>query len=118
LAQIKALILVDMIGSKTLRLERDSYSADWLNSIVWAAAKRLGKTAQFTDRDTTIEDDHLHFVRAGVPSIDLIDLNNYNALGHWHTESDSLENVSADSLQVVGDVLLAALPDIVAYLRK
>jgi Zn-dependent M28 family amino/carboxypeptidase len=118
LAQIKALILVDMIGSKTLRLERDSYSADWLNSIVWAAAKRLGKTAQFTDRDTTIEDDHLHFVRAGVPSIDLIDLNNYNALGHWHTESDSLENVSAGSLQVVGDVLLAALPDIVAYLRK
>ncbi len=118
LAQIKALILVDMIGSKSLKIERDSYSAGWLNAIVWAAAKRLGHSSKFVDVDTTIEDDHLHFVRAGIPSIDLIDLNNYNALGHWHTASDSLENVSAASLQVVGDVLLAALPEIVNYLRK
>ncbi len=118
LPQIKALILVDMIGSKSLKIERDSYSAGWLNAIVWAAAKRLGHSAQFVDVETTIEDDHLHFVRAGIPSIDLIDLNNYNALGHWHTASDSLENVSATSLQIVGDVLLAALPEIVAYLRK
>lgn len=118
LAGIKAMVLVDMIGSKTLQIERDSYSAGWLNDIVWAAAKRLGHTRQFVDVQTTIEDDHLHFVRAGVPSIDLIDLNNYIAEGHWHTATDTLENVSAASLQVVGDVLLAALPDIVAHLRK
>jgi Zn-dependent M28 family amino/carboxypeptidase len=117
LSSIKAMVLVDMIGSKTLQIERDSNSTRWLNDIVWAAAKRLGKP-QFADISTTIEDDHLHFVRAGVPSIDLIDLNNYIAQGHWHTASDTLENVSAASLQVVGDVLLAALPDIVAYLRK
>lgn len=117
LSTIKALILVDMIGHKSLRIERDSYSAGWLNSIVWSAAKRLGKP-QFVDVDTTIEDDHVHFVRAGIPSIDLIDLNHYIAEGHWHTASDTLENVSAASLGVVGDVLLAALPDIVAYLKK
>lgn len=117
LASIKALILVDMIGSKTLRVERDSYSAGWLNDIVWGAAKRLGKR-QFVDVDTTIEDDHVHFVRAGIPSIDIIDLNNFIAEGHWHTATDSLENVSAASLGVVGDVLLAAVPDIVAYLKK
>jgi len=117
LAGIKALILVDMIGSKTLRVERDSYSAGWLNDIVWSAARRLGKR-QFVDVETTIEDDHVHFVRAGIPSIDIIDLNQFIAEGHWHTETDSLENVSAASLGVVGDVLLAALPDIVAYLRK
>jgi glutaminyl-peptide cyclotransferase len=117
LSSIKALILVDMIGNKTLKIEKDSYSADWLNDIVWGAAKRLGKK-QFVDVETTIEDDHVHFVRAGVPSIDIIDLNNYIAEGHWHTASDTLQNVSADSLKVVGDVLLAALPEIVAYLTK
>jgi glutaminyl-peptide cyclotransferase len=117
LATIKALILVDMIGNRTLRIERDSYSAGWLNDIVWAAARRLGKK-QFVNIETTIEDDHVHFVRAGIPSIDLIDLNKYIEDGHWHTASDTLENVSAASLGVVGDVLLAALPDIVAYLKK
>jgi len=117
LSSIKALILVDMIGNKTLKIERDSYSAGWLNDIVWGAAKRLGKK-QFVDVETTIEDDHVHFVRAGIPSIDIIDLNKYIEDGHWHTASDTLENVSAASLGVVGDVLLAALPDIVAYLKK
>jgi len=118
LARVKAMILVDMIGSRRLRIERDSYSAAWLNDIVWRTARRLGKSAEFVDAETTIEDDHLHFVRAGIPSIDLIDLNNYNAMGHWHTATDSIDNVSAQSLQVVGDVLLASLPEIVAYLRK
>lgn len=117
ISSIKALILVDMIGSKNLKIERDSYSAGWLNNIVWGAARRLGKK-QFVDVETTIEDDHVHFVRAGVPSIDIIDLNNYINEGHWHTATDNLDNVSAASLGVVGDVLLAALPEIVAYLTK
>ena len=117
ISTIKALILVDMIGNKALRIERDSYSAGWLNDIVWNTARRLGKK-QFVNVETTIEDDHVHFVRAGIPSIDIIDLNKYIEDGHWHTASDTLENVSAASLGVVGDVLLAALPDIVAYLKK
>ena len=117
ISTIKALILVDMIGNKNLRIERDSYSAGWLNDIVWNTARRLGKK-QFVSVETTIEDDHVHFVRAGIPSIDIIDLNKYIEDGHWHTASDTLENVSASSLGVVGDVLLAALPDIVAYLKK
>ena len=117
ISSIKAMILVDMIGNKNLRIERDSYSAGWLNGIVWGAAKKLGKR-QFVDVDTTIEDDHVHFVKAGIPSIDLIDLNKYIEDGHWHTASDTLANVSAASLGVVGDVLLAALPEIVEYLKK
>lgn len=118
LSSIKALILVDMIGSRRLRLERDSYSAGWLTDIIWSTARRLGHAEQFPDVETTIEDDHVHFVRAGVPSVDLIDLNNYAALGHWHTASDTLENVSADSLQIVGDVLLASLPQIITRLKQ
>ena len=63
-------------------------------------------------RETQIEDDHLPFIQAGVPAVDLIDLE-YPA---WHTAGDTLDAVSAGSLQVVGDVLLAALPNIEARL--
>jgi len=61
-----------------------------------------------------IEDDHLPFLAAGVPSVDVIDLE-YEV---WHTSKDTLEAVSARSLQVVGDVVVAALPQIEARLSK
>ncbi len=111
LASIKAMILFDMIGARHLRLDRDGYSTPWLNDIIWAAAKRLGHGDVFVDVPTQIEDDHLPFVHAGVPSVDLIDLNDYPA---WHNTNgtDTLDKVSAESLQIVGDVTLAALPDI------
>ena len=65
------------------------------------------------DESTPIEDDHLEFLAAGIPSVDIIDLD-YTA---WHTAEDTLDRVSAKSLQAVGDVLLAALPAIEAKLR-
>jgi Zn-dependent M28 family amino/carboxypeptidase len=108
LAGLKALILLDMIGDRNLTIRRDSNSAPWLNDIVWASAARLGHRATFLDDDTTILDDHMHFVEAGVPSIDIIDLD-YAA---WHTPQDDLDHVSARSLQIVGDVVLDALPQI------
>ncbi len=115
---IKAMILVDMVGHRELQIERDSHSAPWLTDIIWAAAKRLGHGGIFLDVTTTIEDDHLHFVRAGIPSVDIIDLNHFIARGHWHTAGDNLDAVSARSLQIVGDVLLASLPGIVTHLSK
>ena len=108
LAGLKALVLLDMIGDRNLTIRRDSNSAPWLNDIVWASAARLGHRATFLDDDTTILDDHMHFVEAGVPSIDIIDLD-YAA---WHTPQDDLDHVSARSLQIVGDVVLDALPHI------
>ncbi len=118
LASLTAMILVDMVGHRELLIERDSHSAPWLTDIIWAAAKRLGHGAVFLDATTTIEDDHLHFVRAGIPSVDIIDLNHFIARGHWHTAGDNLDAVSARSLQIVGDVLIAALPEIQKYLSK
>ena len=108
LAGLKALILLDMIGDRNLTIRRDSNSTRWLTDLVWAAAGRLGYRANFLAEETTIEDDHLPFTKAGVPSVDIIDLD-YPA---WHTAQDDLDHVSARSLQIVGDVVLAALPDI------
>jgi len=110
LASLKAMILVDMIGDRDLGIRRDSNSTGWLTDIVWNAAARLKLNNYFLPASTTIEDDHLPFIAAGVPSVDIIDLD-YSA---WHTRADTLDAVSANSLQVVGDVILAALPQIEA----
>jgi Zn-dependent M28 family amino/carboxypeptidase len=118
LTSIKAMILVDMIGHRDLRIERDSYSAPWLTDIIWGAAKRLGHGGIFLDAMTTVEDDHVHFVRAGIPSVDIIDLNHFIDRGHWHTAGDNLEAVSQRSLQIVGDVLLASVPEVEKYLAR
>ena len=114
LAALKAMILVDMIGDRDLGIRRDSNSTPWLTDIVWSAAARLKLTNHFLPASTTVEDDHLPFLAAGIPSVDIIDLD-YPA---WHTQQDTLEAVSAGSLQVVGDVLLAALPQIEARLVR
>ena len=108
LRSIKALVLLDMIGDANLNIKRESLSTPWLTDIVWAAAERLGYQRHFLSEITPIEDDHVPFLQAGVPAVDIIDLD-YPA---WHTAGDTLDKVSAESLKVVGDVVLAALPDI------
>jgi glutaminyl-peptide cyclotransferase len=106
LKNIRALVLVDMIGERNLRIPRESQSTPWVTEIIWSTAKRLART-EFVDDAMAVEDDHVEFLRAGVPAIDIIDLD-YAA---WHTADDTLDKVSAASLQAVGDVLLAALPE-------
>lgn len=112
---IKANILVDMIGAANVRMKKDGYSAAWLNDIVWSTARELGYGANFVNQDTKIEDDHLAFVNAGIPSIDLIDLDDYP---QWHNEvcCDDLQHVSAQSLKIVGETIVGALPKIEAHL--
>lgn len=117
LKDIGALVLVDMIGDRDLALQRDPSSTAWLTDIIWSTARRL-KRPEFVSTEYAIEDDHLHFVRAGVPAVDLIDLIYPDEMmGYWHTAEDTLDKVSASSLQAVGDVLLASLDDIETRIR-
>jgi Zn-dependent M28 family amino/carboxypeptidase len=108
LKSLKALVLLDMIGDRDLLIKRDSNSTPWLVDIIWATAARLGHTSTFSNQLTVIEDDHVPFLRAGVAAADIIDLENPT----WHTPQDDLEHVNAKSLQVVGDVVVAAIPEI------
>lgn len=113
LKSIRALILLDMIGDRNLTIRRESNSTRWLTDIVWATARKLGHH-QFMDEETTVEDDHIPFVKAGVPSLDIIDLD----YPQWHTPQDTIDAIAARSIQIVGDVVVAALPQIEARLQK
>jgi Zn-dependent M28 family amino/carboxypeptidase len=110
LATLKANVLVDMVAERDLRILKDTNSTPWLIDIIWSAAADLGHQRTFAAAETAIEDDHVPFIKAGVPSVDLIDLE----FPEWHTAGDTLDKVSARSLQIVGDVVLAALPGIEA----
>jgi Zn-dependent M28 family amino/carboxypeptidase len=110
LASLRALILVDMIADRDLTIRRESASTPWLTDAIWASARRLRQTDAFLDSTTEIEDDHLPFLKAGVPAVDIID--GPDDYPPWHTAGDTLDKVSARSLQTVGDVLLDALPAI------
>jgi Zn-dependent M28 family amino/carboxypeptidase len=108
IARIKALILVDMIGDRDLVLKRETTSTPWLTDIVWSTAKALGYGSTFVAEPFAVEDDHVPFLNAGVPAVDIIDLE----YPPWHTAEDTLDKVSARSMEVVGRVLTAALPKI------
>jgi Zn-dependent M28 family amino/carboxypeptidase len=108
LSSLRAMILVDMIGDRGLEIKREQASTSWLTDAIWAAAKRLKLGDVFVDVTTPIEDDHVPFLNAGVAAVDIIDLD----YPPWHTAGDTLDKVSARSLQVVGDVLYEALPAI------
>jgi glutaminyl-peptide cyclotransferase len=113
LASLKAMVLVDMIGDRDLRIKRDLNSTGWLTNIIWDTARQQKLAAYFPAESTQVEDDHLPFMQAGVPSVDIIDLE----YAPWHTAGDNLDAVSAHSLQVVGDVVLSALPQIEARFK-
>ena len=102
---IRAFILVDMIGDSDLNIRREQNSTPWLTDAIWSTAKKLNRP-EFADDPWAVEDDHLEFLAEGIESVDLIDLD-YPA---WHKATDDLAHVSAKSLQAVGDVLVAALP--------
>jgi len=113
LKDIRALILVDMIGDRDLRILREPRSTRWLTDVIWQTAKKL-KRPEFVDEEFAVEDDHVPFLDAGVQAIDLIDLD----YPDWHQAGDTVDKLSAASLQAVGDVLLAALPEIEKRLIK
>jgi len=110
----RAMVLVDMIGDRDLAIRRESHSAGWLTEIVWEAAARLGYGRHFLRDTLPVEDDHVPFLKVGVPATLLIDFD----YPPWHTPDDTLDKISAQSLAVVGEVVLEALPSVEHYLTR
>jgi len=104
--KIKAFLLADMVGDADLNIDRDANSTPWVENVVFEAATRLGYQSHFFARTVPMIDDHLPFMRIGVPSADLIDFSyGYNNV-FWHTPQDTVDKLSAKSLEIVGSVVL------------
>jgi Zn-dependent M28 family amino/carboxypeptidase len=118
LSRIQALILVDMIADAHLRIPREYNSTPWLTDLVFSVAQRLGYGKYFVDSENAVDDDHMPFINAGVPAVDLIDFDYGPKNSYWHSPQDTLDHCSPLSLTIVGRVVTAALDELEKSLRR
>lgn len=104
--RIKAMFNVDMIGDKDLRVIDEPNSSAALRRLLRTVANETGYGKYFPPMQQAIEDDHMPFVQLGVNAVDLIDFDYGPGHAWWHTAQDTMDKLSANSFQVVGDVLM------------
>lgn len=111
---VRAVILLDMIGDRDLRVSVPRNCEPKLGVAVFAAAEALALRQHFTLADGGVLDDHVPFMQAGMPAVDLIDFA-YGTGGrdnsYWHTPQDTADKLSAESLEIVGRVVMRLLKD-------
>jgi len=105
LTRLKALINIDMIGDKNLDIKQETQGNAALRKLVWNAATELGYGAYFQNDQQAEEDDHMPFVKLGVPAIDIIDID----YPPWHKDTDTMDKLSARSFDIVGTVIVEAI---------
>ena len=102
-SSVQAMILLDMVGDINLELPRESSSTNSLQDSIWNVADQLGYSETFVDTyGGSVFDDHRPFLAAGIPAVDLIQI---PFPPTWHTLDDTPETCSAESLEIVGEVM-------------
>lgn len=139
LARIKAFVLLDLVGSKNWKIDRDGNSDARLLELFGRAAKAMGEPRRLYEFPTAQEveaarrrginwgtiDDHMTFSRFGVPSVLLIDFSRrvpeqgedprYERW--WHTPDDDLDAVDPDALAFFGNLVVQAMPELDAFVH-
>ena len=112
-ARVKGFFLLDMIGDKDLSIARETGSERWLQDFISQAAKQLGYSQYFFQYEAGIVDDHVPFIQAHIPSVDVVDANYgrmgpaFDGMGEFHhAKTDTMAHVSQKSLEIVGRTIL------------
>ena len=124
-ARVRGFFLLDMIGDKDLGVARETGSARWLQDYISEAAKHLNYSQYFFRYESSIIDDHVPFIQAGIPAVDVVDAM-YGRMGpgldgmgeFHHANTDTLDKVSAHSLEVVGRTILLTVELLDAQLGR
>ena len=100
-------VLFDMVGDKDLQIFEEGQSVAFAPEVVqrvWRVAADRGHEHQFVPGVRhTLTDDHVSLQKVGIHAIDVVDFD----YPYWHTPEDTIDKVSAESLQIVGDVAVA-----------
>jgi hypothetical protein len=110
-------ILLDMIGDPKAVFPLEYYSTHYASSYqqqIWRSAERLGYASIFSKQTSyPILDDHYYINHtAGIPCVDIIHYDMHNNTGFpawWHTRQDDMQNISKQTLQAVGEVVMSQL---------
>ena len=105
--QFRGGLLFDMVGDRSLDITLPSDSPAEMARDIFAAAEALKLRNYFTYMDRELIDDHVPLNAIGIPTLDIIDFD----YPPWHTAGDTLDKISAESLQIVGSVALYYLAE-------
>jgi glutaminyl-peptide cyclotransferase len=108
-SRVRAVIVLDMVGDRDLSVTIPRNSSRNLTSLVLEAAREENARARFSLHDSPVVDDHVPFLEAGMPAVDILDFaygSRPGANDYWHTDQDTMDNMSPDSLRIVGRVTL------------
>ena len=109
--RLKALINVDMIGDKNLRLLCDEQFRRFGAQAGLGRRRFAGLLAtRFRAQASAVEDDHMPFLKAGVRAVDLIDFDSQNTF--WHTPQDTMDKLDPRSFEVVGAVVMKSIEEL------
>ncbi|MBU1695181.1 MAG: M28 family peptidase [Verrucomicrobia bacterium] len=109
---VKAVIILDMIGDHDLTVTIPRNGTSWLISEVFEAAREEGARDRFKLFRHELGDDHDPFLAADMPAVDLIDFHFGSAPGrnnYWHTPQDRMDKLAPESLDIIGRVVLRLL---------
>ncbi len=114
LKRVKAFLVADMIGDKDLDILEEMGSTPWLRDILRQAAVNTHHSANVFQTQAEEEDDHLPFLKRGVPALDIIDVDYgpHTAAtpdGYHHTAQDTIDKISPKSLQISADLFLETI---------
>jgi glutaminyl-peptide cyclotransferase len=98
--QFRGGILFDMVGDRSLKVTLPLDSPPQMAHNLFAAAEALKLRSYFSYYDSAVTDDHTPLNAIGIPALDIIDFD----FAWWHTADDTIDKLSAESLQVVGSV--------------
>ena len=110
-----AVILLDMVGDRNLRLTLPRNGTAHLKTALLDAAAAQGVRSKVGLLSYDMVDDHVPFLDAGFPAIDLIDFEYGSAPGlrdYWHTDADTLDKLSSESFQVTGAIVIQLISDL------
>lgn len=110
----KAGVLLDMVGGNGAQFRREQFSQYYspeLVSDLWSTAAAIGHGNIFSNEPGgAITDDHLQFIRAGIPMIDIIEFHPDSGFNpRWHTAADNMEGIDAATLGAVGETVMTWL---------
>jgi glutaminyl-peptide cyclotransferase len=105
--QFRGGLLFDMVGDRSLGITLPSDSPAEMARDIFAAAEALKLRNYFSYFDRELLDDHAPLNAIGIPTLDIIDFD----YPPWHTAGDTLDKISAKSLQIVGSVAIYYLSE-------
>lgn len=104
-------VLLDMVGGKGAVFRKEGYSVTAAPSVVdqlWSTAARIGGSNYFlNETGISVTDDHIPLQQAGLKAIDVIaEFGGGTTFPYWHTIDDTVDKLSAETLKMVGDVMM------------